>query len=71
MNKRDLAIFGGKKIIKFKHPHWGWPPLSMSKINSIINYYKNGEKKNLKGYPEIVERFENNFAKYQKKKICS
>ena len=68
--KRNLAIFGGKKTIRFKHPHWKWPPLSKSKIDSIMNYYKSGEKKNSKGYPEIVEKFENNFAKYQNKKYA-
>ena len=46
-NKKDLAIFGGNKGINFKKPHWLWPPMSKDKKNSIFNYYKTGEKKNL------------------------
>ena len=68
IKKKYLAIDGGKKTITFKSPHWKWPPMSRSKINSVRNYYKKGEKKNSKGYPEIVEIFEKNFAKYQNKK---
>lgn len=70
MKKKDLAIFGGKKAINFSKPHWKWPPSSNSKIKSILNYYKTGEKKNSKGYPKVVEEFEKNFAKYQKKKYA-
>ena len=70
MNKNKLAYFGGKKTITFKKPHWQWPPMSKLKISCINNYYKNGEKKNDAGYPEIVEEFEKNFAKYQKKKYA-
>ena len=60
MKKKDLAIFGGKKAINFSKPHWKWPPSSNSKIKSILNYYKTGEKKNSKGYPKVVEEFEKN-----------
>ncbi len=70
MKKKDLAIFGGKKAINFSQPHWKWPPSSSSKIKSILNYYKSGEKKNLMGYPKIVGEFEKNFANYQKRKYA-
>jgi hypothetical protein len=63
MNRKILAYFGGKKAISFKQPHWKWPPISKSKINCISMYYKNGERKNSAGYPEVVKKFENNFAK--------
>ncbi len=70
IKKKHLAINGGKKTVTFKNPHWKWPPISKSKIDSIKNYYKNNEKKNSKGYPEIVEKFEKNFAKYQNAKYA-
>lgn len=68
--KKYLAIDGGKKTITFNSPHWKWPPNSTSKINSVKNYYKYGEQKNTRGYPKIVEIFEKNFAKYQKRKFA-
>jgi len=70
MEEKKLAILGGKKAISFKSPHWKWPPISKSKLESIINYYNLGEKKNSNGYPKIVEIFEKNFAKYQKRKFA-
>lgn len=70
MEKNKLAIFGGTKAISYSSPHWQWPPLSQSKIDAIVKYYKEGEKKNSNGYPIVVEEFENNFAKYQDKKFA-
>ena len=70
VQKKDLAYFGGKKAITFKSPHWKWPPFSKEKYDSIKSYYLSGEEKNKKGYPKIVERFENNFKKYQKAKYA-
>ena len=70
MDKKKLAYYGGKKEVTFRHPHWKWPPQSSSKTKSIINYYKDGELKNEKGYPRIVESFEKSFAKYQNRKYA-
>ena len=70
INKHNLAYFGGKKAITYKNPHWKWPPFSKEKYNSIKSYYLNGERKNKKGYPKIVEEFEKNFKKYQKRKYA-
>ena len=70
IRKKNLAFFGGKKAITYKSPHWKWPPFSKEKYDSIKSYYLNGEKKNKKGYPKIVEVFEKNFKKYQKTKYA-
>ncbi len=70
IKKKDLAYFGGKKSITFRQPHWKWPPFSKEKLSSVKSYYLNGEKKNLRGYPKIVEIFENNFKKYLKRKYA-
>ena len=43
MSKIKLAFFGGKKSITFKKPHWKWPPLSKSKIDSILNILKSAD----------------------------
>ena len=70
IRKKNLAFFGGKKAITYKSPHWKWPPFSKEKYDSIRSYYLNGEKKNKRGYPKIVELFEKNFKKYQKAKYA-
>ena len=64
---RQLAFFGGKKLINYKKPHWHWPPKSKGKIKAINDYYEN-EKDNRYGYPQIVEKFEKNFANMHKSK---
>ena len=61
---QKLAFYGGKKAIKFEKPHWKWPPQSKEKLSSVLKYYQLGEKKNKFGYPEIVEKFEKEFARY-------
>ena len=62
--------FGGKKTVNRPKPHWSWPPSSKLKIDAIKKYYLTKEKKNRKGYPEIVEKFEKSFAKYQGRKYA-
>ena len=65
-----LAIFGGKKAITIKSPHWQWPPSSKEKTNNILNYYKNLENEFQKGVPSVVKNFEKNFAKFQNRKYA-
>ena len=59
----ELAIFGGKQCVSISKPHWAWPPVCEEEIDAVVAEMRTG-KRNKKGYPEIVEEFENNFAKY-------
>ncbi len=63
IKKEDLSYYGGNKVIKYKKPHWKWPPKYKEKNNSVLSYYKE-EEYNKSGYPKIVEIFESNFKKY-------
>ena len=66
MDKKKLAYYGGKKEVTFRHPHWKWPPQSSSKTKSIINYYKDGELKNVvknPNYRGITQDFWHNLIK--------
>ena len=68
MNK--LAILGGKKSITIKSPHWKWPPSSKEKIEAVNRYYRKEENHFINGVPLVVKRFEQNFAKFQKRKYA-
>jgi len=59
----QLAINGGKKSIKYVHPHWKWPDVSKEEIEALSNYMNN-MKYNKKGYPQVVELFEKEFSAY-------
>lgn len=72
VKKSELAVLGGPKTIKKELPHFAWPPINkrMEKIvarqlyETISIYNKSG----------IFEKFENDFAKYHKRKyalLCS
>ncbi len=61
--KNKLAIYGGKKVISIKSPHFSWPPkASIKKIKFIKNFIIY-DKLNNKGFPLVVEKFEKSFAK--------
>ena len=58
---KELALFGGKKIIRLKKPHYLWPPISKEKIKAVNNYLKNENTFINNGYPDIVKKFEYKF----------
>ena len=60
--KNELAINGGKKVIKNFSNHFNWPPKSKKKINSVVNYLRN-EKLNKYGFPDVVDKFEKKFKR--------
>lgn len=65
MNDKQLAIFGGPRAIPDPHPHWQWPPLSKRRTAAVIREMESSCD-NEKGYPAVVEKFENEFATYNK-----
>ena len=54
---------GEKKSINFPHPHWKWPYdyneelIELKKFMKKMVYSK-------KGFPKVVESFEDEFSKY-------
>ena len=65
----SLALFGGKKSITFRKPHWLWPVNSKNKIKVISNYFQN-EHKSRSGYPLEVKKFEHFIKKFTKVKYA-
>ena len=66
---QKLAIFGGNKTISKNINHYTWPPKSLPKNKSVINFL-NSEKLNKNGFPEIVEKFEKKFKKLHNSKFA-